>query len=494
MKNIGELLTKKPWIAWLLLIGTVGIGIFAGVLLTSVSTRKAEARFAYTPAQSVGEQEPRNAEWGKNFPREFETYMQTLDTSFASKHGGGKPRDMLELDPRMVVLWAGYAFSREYKQGRGHAYAIEDVQQTLRTGAPDSTHPDMQPATCWTCKSPDVPRLMAQMGPEAFYKKKWSEMGPEVVNAIGCADCHDSKSMALRISRPALVEAYHAMGKDITQATHQEMRSLVCAQCHVEYYFAGKGKYLTFPWKNGQSVEQMEAYYDTIGHVDWVHTLSKAPMLKAQHPDFELFQTGIHAQRGISCADCHMPYRTEGGQKFTDHHIQSPLNNIANSCQVCHREEATTLLKNVHDRQDAIAQNRDRLEMQLVRAHVEAKTAWEKGADSVAMAPVLQLIRKAQWRWDMVAAGHGNSFHAPVESSRIIAQGLDMAQEARVHLARTLSKLGVDSVAYPDIADKAKAQSFIGLDMEKFRSEKQNFLQATLPQWLNQAKAREAQY
>lgn len=494
MKKMGEWISKRPILAIALFAATVGVGILAGLLLSSVVVRKTEAKFAYAPAAGIATEESRNEVWGKHYPREFETYYQTADTSFKSKHAGSKPLDMLEENPRMVVLWAGYAFSKAYEQGRGHYYAVEDVQRTLRTGAPDSAHPDMQPATCWTCKSPDVPRLMAQMGPEAFYKKKWSELGPEVVNTIGCADCHDASTMALRISRPALVEAFQNMGKDITKATHQEMRSLVCAQCHVEYYFAGKGKYLTFPWHNGMGVEQMEAYYDSIQHVDWVHKLSKAPMLKAQHPDFELFQTGIHAQRGVSCADCHMPYKTEGGQKFTDHHIQSPLHNVANSCQVCHREETATLVKNVQDRQDAIKESRDRLEIQLVKAHVEAKTAWENGVDSLTMVPVLQLLRKAQWRWDMAAAGHGNSFHAPVETGRIISHGIEQAQEARVLLGRILSKLHVDDVQYPDISNKEKAQKYIGLEMEKLKSEKQVFLQTVLPTWLSKSESRAVKY
>jgi len=83
--------------------------------------------------------------------------------------------------------------------------------------------------------------------------------------------------------------------------------------------------------------------------------------------------TGIHADRGVSCADCHMPYKSEGGQKFTDHHIQSPLNNVANSCQVCHREETTKLIENVYTRQKAATENRLKLEKQLVRAHLKQK-------------------------------------------------------------------------------------------------------------------------
>jgi hypothetical protein len=101
--------------------------------------------------------------------------------------------------------------------------------------------------------------------------------------------------------------------------------------------------------------ENMEAYFDSIQFSDWTHALSRAPMLKAQHPDYELYMTGIHAERGVSCADCHMPYKREGGLKFTNHHLQSPLNNISGSCQVCHRESEETLRQNVYDRQDKVA-------------------------------------------------------------------------------------------------------------------------------------------
>ena len=148
-------------------------------------------------------------------------------------------------------------------------------------------------------------------------------MGAEIVNPIGCSDCHDPETMNLHISRPALIEAFQRQGKDITKATPQEMRSLVCAQCHVEYYFKGDGKYLTFPWDKGFTVEDMEAYYDEAGFYDYIHKLSRTPILKAQHPDYEICQMGIHGQRGVSCADCHMPYKSEGGVKFSDHHIQA---------------------------------------------------------------------------------------------------------------------------------------------------------------------------
>jgi nitrite reductase (cytochrome c-552) len=283
--------------------------------------------------------------------------------------------------------------------------------------------------------------------------------------------------MNLTITRPALIEAFERKGKDIRQATHQETRSLVCAQCHVEYYFKGDGKYLTFPWDKGTTVEAIEEYYDNISFSDWKHALSKAPMIKAQHPDYEVWTLGIHAQRGVSCADCHMPYRREGGVKFTDHKIQSPLNNIANSCQVCHRESEETLRQNVFDRQEKVRELRIKAEDILVRAHIEAKAAWEAGATEEEMRPVLKLIRKAQWRWDFAAGGHGSSFHAPLEIARILGNAIDHGQEARILLVKVLMDHHViQPVPLPDISTKAKSQQYIGLDMEHFIAEKSEFL------------------
>ncbi|VAW28196.1 Cytochrome c552 precursor, partial [hydrothermal vent metagenome] len=325
--------------------------------------------------------------------------------------------------------------------------------------------------------------------------------GGEQVNPVGCADCHDEKTMDLKITRPALIEAFERQGKDITKSTHQEKRSLVCAQCHVEYYFDKKRPlaegvpYLTFPWDNGTTAEDMEAYYDAREFKDWTHKLSKAPMLKTQHPGYELYQQGIHAKRGVSCADCHMPYRSEGGVKFTDHKIQSPLNNMANSCVVCHREGENELTKNVNSNMDKVLNARGILEHLLVKLHIEAEFAWKKGATEEQMKDILMDIRHAQWRWDYAAASHGGAFHAPVEALRVISTGIEIAQNGRLKLARVLSELGYNQeVPMPDVSTKAKAQAYIGLDMDKLKAEKQDFIENILPQWMDKAEKREATY
>lgn len=489
MKPIQEIIKNKPWVGWALFIATVVIVFLIGLLASSIVERRSES-FALQVIKPLPDWEPRNEVWGENFPRQYETYRQTLDTTFASKHGGSTMIDYLDRYPELVIMWAGYAFSKDYNQGRGHAYAVKDIRNTLRTG---DNKVSPQPGTCWTCKSTDVPRVMNSMSVAEFYKSKWKDLGAEIINPIGCQDCHDPKTMDLRITRPALIEAFERQGKDIKSFTHNEMRSLVCAQCHVEYYFKGKEeKYLTFPWDNGFSADEMEKYYDESNFTDWTHALSKTPMLKAQHPDYELYMTGIHAKRGVSCTDCHMPYKTEGGVKFTDHHIQSPLNNIENSCFVCHREKTQTLLEDVYVRQDKIEELRHLAEKALASAHIEAKIAWDNGATEAEMKPALQLIRHSQWRWDWVAAANALGFHSPVEAMRVLGTSIQKAEEARKEIALVLVKHGVNyPVALPDISTKEKAQKLIGLNTAEMKKDKAEFLKTTTVEWDKKAKERQ---
>ncbi|MDO5510982.1 MAG: ammonia-forming cytochrome c nitrite reductase [Weeksellaceae bacterium] len=487
---------------WLFFIGTLIAVLLLALLITNITDRRAEARFAYTPTVEIGADgfEPRDSVWGLNYPRQYQSYMKTIDTTYRSGFLTSGHRDALDENPEWVILWAGYAFSKDYNQPKGHGHAITDMHKTLRVGAPMEKGDGPMPATCWTCKSPDVPRLMQEIGVTEFYSEKWSTFGSQVINPIGCADCHDPKTMNLTITRPALVEAFHNMGKDISQASHQEMRSLVCAQCHVEYYFdknlPGKegANYVVFPWKEGMTVEDMERYYDNYEFYDWEHPLSRAKMLKAQHPDYEVYSMGVHAKRGVSCADCHMPYKSEGGQKFTDHHIGSPLTNIENSCFVCHREKTDNLIADVYERQGKVKEGTKILSKEIAKAHIEAKKAWDLGATEAQMAGILQGIRHAQWRWDFVVASHGGSFHAPLEASRITTSAIHLITTTRRELVMLLNKLGqTGGVTMPDLNSKSALQAYIGLDMQQEIVNKQRFLDQVVPAWLSEGRQREAQ-
>lgn len=481
----------KPWVAWLLFFVTVGIVFLLGMLAASITQRRAEVvSILNNKKVNITGIESRNEIFAENYPREYESWIKTADTTFQSEFNGSSVVDVLAQRPEMVILWAGYAFSKDYGTPRGHMHAVEDIHHTLRTGAPMSSDEGPQPATCWTCKSPDVPRLMDSLGIAEYYKGTWASLGQEVVNPIGCADCHEAETMNLKISRPGLIEGFRNSGQDIHKVSQQEMRSLACAQCHVEYYFSPEGKYLIFPWHNGLTVEGGEQYYDSIRFADYTHKLSRAPIIKAQHPDYEIYKTGIHAQRGVSCADCHMPYVSEGGVKYTCHHVRSPLASINNTCQVCHRESEETLRTAVFERQRSANEIRNRVEKELATAHIEAKFAWEKGATEAQMEEVLQLLRQSQWRWDYAVASHGGSFHSPVEFQRILSMSLDRAHKARFVLSKVLAQLGyIGDVPMPDISTKEKAQAYIGLDMRQEREAKKQFMETVVPKWLETAKA-----
>ena len=481
----------KPWVAWLLFFVTVGIVFLLGMLAASITQRRAEVvSILNNKKVNITGIESRNEIFAENYPREYESWIKTADTTFQSEFNGSSVVDVLAQRPEMVILWAGYAFSKDYGTPRGHMHAVEDIHHTLRTGAPMSSDEGPQPATCWTCKSPDVPRLMDSLGIAEYYKGTWASLGQEVVNPIGCADCHEAETMNLKISRPGLIEGFRNSGQDIHKVSQQEMRSLACAQCHVEYYFSPEGKYLIFPWHNGLTVEGGEQYYDSIRFADYTHKLSRAPIIKAQHPDYEIYKTGIHAQRGVSCADCHMPYVSEGGVKYTSHHVRSPLASINNTCQVCHRESEETLRTAVFERQRSANEIRNRVEKELATAHIEAKFAWEKGATEAQMEEVLQLLRQSQWRCDYAVASHGGSFHSPVEFQRILSMSLDRAHKARFVLSKVLAQLGyIGDVPMPDISTKEKAQAYIGLDMRQEREAKKQFMETVVPKWLETAKA-----
>jgi nitrite reductase (cytochrome c-552) len=455
---------------WGLFLATT-IGVFLlGMLLATVLERRNEAKVR-TVLQPVDEFEVDAAKWGVNWPRQYSSYQRMSDDHTETLYGGAYPRDYLEESPDNVIMFSGYGFSKQFLQARGHTYTIEDVTETARVG-------EATPATCWTCKGPDVPRMMAEFGrdhiddPEAgftelisagaadFYGSKFQDLKSEITHPVGCLDCHDPETMELRISRPALREAFERQGRDIEEVSHQEMRSLVCAQCHVEYYFQGEGKYLTFPWDGGEKVEDMEEYYQDVDHTDWTHAVSGAPMVKMQHPDYELYMTGVHAYRNVACADCHMPYRTEGGVKFTDHHVQSPLLNIANSCSVCHRWGEEEILARVEMIQNSTREARTRAERAITQAHFDIAACVEAGATDVELALVRDQLRSAQLRWDYIGASNGMGFHSPQESIRVLSSSIEQSAEARLESSRILARHGyTEKVNYPDVSTGELAQA-----------------------------------
>lgn len=433
--------------------------------------------------------EARNDKFAEQHKDQFSSWLKTEQS--------GPREDALAEDPNMVILWAGYPFAKDYNKPRGHYYAVTDVRETLRTAAPKTAEDGPLPMACWSCKSPDVARMIGENGEEGYFTGMWAKGGPEIVNQLGCADCHDTASAdfaagkpALTLSRPYAERAMQAINKPFDHASRLDQQSMVCGQCHVEYYFDGKLKAVKFPWVQGTGVEQMEEYYDKIAFSDWTHPLSKTPLLKAQHPEYETWSQGIHGKNNVSCIDCHMPkIKNAEGKLFTDHQVGNPFDRFESTCVNCHTQDKATLQGIVAERKASVKELKLKVEKQLVHAHFEAKAAWDAGATEQEMQPILQDIRHAQWRWDYAIASHGIHMHAPDVGLKVLGSALDKAADARTRLARLLATKGIsDEIALPDISTKLNAQKALGMDMDKLNSEKQEFLQQVVPGWDEQAR------
>jgi nitrite reductase (cytochrome c-552) len=239
--------------------------------------------------------------------------------------------------------------------------------------------------------------------------------------------------MRLIVTNPALEEVLQAQGKDWRTFTRQEMRTVVCANCHVEYYFAGEGKYLTFPWKDGTKIDNIAQYYANAAFKDWEHGQSGAPMIKMQHPEYEFFTAdSTHYKAGVACADCHMPYTRDGAAKFSTHNVQSPLLNAETACGACHTDVAYVTGR-VALIQQQVRQTMDATEDAIVAAiqSIEAAAA-TPDVNTDLLTEARDLHREAQLRWDFVAAENSMGFHNPEEALRILANATDLARQAQL--------------------------------------------------------------
>jgi nitrite reductase (cytochrome c-552) len=492
---------------------TSGIGIILGTiiftalvtagiaaLLVTIFQHKQEAKNPYIRFVEVNELTSDPEQWGKNWPREFHQYQRTADITY-TRYGGsdGITDSRLEKDPWLKRMFAGYAFSIDFRQRRGHAYMLSDQEKTERV----LKKPQM--GSCLNCHSSLIPTLRriglesrgktladvdlndfdlpdVMSGFDKFCRMTYTEAHAQLLmtpdgtspnvpaaeaasprpttapttqqalamqkgeaHPVSCIDCHDPRTMDLRVTRPAFLVGIKALKKSQgidnydpnINATRQEMRSFVCGQCHVEYYCGNKTP-LFFPWGNGLKVEQIESYYDNYkfpdGHTfyDWKHAETGAELLKAQHPEFELWNQGVHARSGVACADCHMPYVRQGAMKVSDHHVRSPLLTINNSCQTCHRfpeDELRGRVETIQNRNHDLMQRAAKALVDMLDAINLAKA---NGVNEQQLAPALALQRKAQWRLDFVNAENSMGFHAPQECARILGEAADYARQGQV--------------------------------------------------------------
>jgi nitrite reductase (cytochrome c-552) len=463
-------------------LATFGVAM----LLISIFTRKQEQRVPFVRVVEVDETTTDPAIWGRNWSREYDGYLRTVDIT-RTRYGGSEamPEQKLDRDPWLRRMFSGYAFALDYRDRRGHAYMLSDQETTERV----TQRP--QPGACLHCHASVVPtwrRIGAQaLGvPVAANEFQWDavDKGFELVCAmkyadahaelgrtegsggkahpVACIDCHDPESMELRVTRPGFVRGIQELAASSaevphlpsiarwregqrarkydpnTDATRQEMRSFVCGQCHVEYY-CGPKETLFFPWGDGMKVEQIESYYerhefpDGSAFHDWKHGETGALVFKAQHPEFETWSQGVHARSGVACADCHMPYVREGAMKVSDHWIRSPLLMVNRSCQVCHSFPEDELAARVVAIQDRTRSLIGRAAVALTDMLDAIRAAQAANAPAAEIEKLLELQRRAQWRLDFVASENSMGFHADQETARVLAEAIDYARQAQAH-------------------------------------------------------------
>ena len=414
---------SKSVIILMVIIGVLAAAL-VGVLL--YMKNQPEPGRGVAPILNIQAMDPNSEAWGVNFPNQFSTLQKTETNNNPTAFGGSAPTSKLEQDPRLVELFAGYGFSKDYNEERGHLNSLTDVRATKRVN-------ETTPGTCYSCKSSNNPSLWDKMGMADYDKMLFSELGKQLTQPIGCANCHDAATMQLVVTNPALEEALKAQGKDWRTFTRQEMRTVVCANCHVEYYFAGEGKYLTFPWEGGTKIENIVDYYNELDFKDWEHPQSGTPMLKAQHPEYEFFTAdSTHYKAGVACADCHMPYTRDGAAKFSNHNVQSPLLNAEAACGACHTDVAYVTGR-VATIQAQVRATMDTTEDALIAAirTIEAAKA-VAAVDTAKLTEAQKLHRDAQMMWDFIAAENSMGFHNPEEALRILAKSADLARQAQL--------------------------------------------------------------
>ena len=467
------------------ILATAVIAAFAAVavtaLLVNIMEHKQEAKNPFFRVVELTDDTEDPAVWGKNFPIQFDSYKRTVDMA-RTRFGGSEalprtpterdPRSLvttqkLEADPRLKRMWEGYHFSADFREERGHAYMLDDQTFTER-----QEH-TKQPGACMNCHASTYV-AMKKLGDgdiwkgfAAFNKMPYFEVRKLVNHPVTCIDCHDSQSMALRITRPAFIEgirtfkAFQGVADyDVNaQATRQEMRTYVCAQCHVEYYFKGKEKRLTFPWHKGQKADEILAYYDEVGQTDWTHAETGSPNVKAQHPEFEMYSQGIHARSGVACADCHMPYTKVGAMKVSDHHVRSPLLNVNKACQTCHRWTEEELKARAETIQTRHTEMRDLAMDALMGLIDDIRSAKEAGKTDAEMAVARNYQRRASFLVDFAEAENSTGFHAPQEAARVLAQSIDASRKGQLAIRGALPAATVVPPEAPAAAAPAKVAS-----------------------------------
>jgi nitrite reductase (cytochrome c-552) len=427
--------------------------------------------------------EIRNSAFKEEFPRQYDYYERNDESRVMTEYKGSVPYNKNNsvdplpegykyAQPYLKNLWLGYPFSYEYREARGHTMALEDFLNIDRINR--YSEKGGLPKTCWNCKTPKMIGWHKEQGDD-FWSGDVNELRAEPDmkdHTIGCANCHDQETMELRLYSVPLKDYLKSQNKEFKDLSRNDKRALVCGQCHVEYYFLdksfGPSKKPKFPWDNGLDPEEIYTYYEDKGEctvkgfegnfVDWTHPVSKTPMLKAQHPEYEMWVNGVHGAAGITCADCHMPYvRSEEKKKISSHWWTSPLKDPEmRACRQCHSDKTPDFLKSrviFHQKktfdQLLIAQELSVKAHEAVRLALEYKGEKADNYEELVI-QAQRMIRKGQFFWDYVSAENSVGFHNPSKALDTLSSSQQFSQKA-IDLACEATRFGISKDLVGDI-------------------------------------------
>jgi nitrite reductase (cytochrome c-552) len=404
------------------------------------------------------------ANWGKAYPIHYDLWKKTEEPTEAgkSKYKKGFDADKIIYDklsefPFMALLFNGWGFGIEYNEPRGHAYMIID-QIDIDAGRIKAG------GVCLTCKSPYAPKLEKEMGID-YYKTPFKETIakiPEKFQKLGvaCIDCHNNKDMSLTISRGfTLNAALKNMGTDPDKLSRQEMRSIVCAQCHVTYNIIKdqemKSVGIYFPWQGskmgGISIENIvKRLRSDPAVLEWKQNVTGYKMPFIRHPEYELFTfNSVHWKAGAACADCHMPYTKIGAYKVSNHRVVSPLKTDLRACMQCHSETAEWLraqVEAIQDRTVSLMLRSGYATAAVAKLLEKTHSAQEAGKtiDKALYDKAKDYYMEAFLRLNFVGAENSVGFHNPAEALRVLGDSLAFAGKAEALLRQALAKAGVD--------------------------------------------------
>ncbi|MCC6346532.1 MAG: ammonia-forming cytochrome c nitrite reductase subunit c552 [Nitrospirales bacterium] len=399
---------------------------------------------------SIPREEKDPAVWGKKYPNHYDSFLKNGEKSKKYSRYRSDGEDRLGPWPFQFVLFDGWGMSVEYNEPNGHTEMLKDqlaIDPSRRKAG----------GVCLTCKSPYAPDLKEGLKADYFrqpYEKVHGQIpGKHQQLGISCSDCHEPQSMDLRISRWTLIEALKAVGKDPGKLTRQEMRSLVCAQCHVTYSIpkdeGGASVGLKLPWTYGKwgniSVEAVIAQIKKENLKEWNHKVTGQKLGHVRHPEFELFSApgSIHWAAGVACADCHMPYERVGREKISSHHWESPVKGNMRACMQCHNQSAEWLKEQVVNIQSRVNHMFTKAGYTVARAAllIEAAKKVPK-VDTVLLGRAKEMYQEAYYRNTWIGAENSMGFHNPPEALRVLGDALDFGYKAEVLAREALMKAG----------------------------------------------------